>query len=111
MNEEKIVTTYKEYKNGANQVAGLGRLNCYKGLEYLNKLLKKDIYYSEELEDSIVFIESYINRIEKENQKYKKVINKAKDWLYEYISEWDCDDEVVNDLNNLLGILKEVEDK
>ena len=77
MSKEEIATTYEEYKNGAKQVAGLGRLGCYQGLYYLNKLLEEDKYYSEKLEDSIVFIESHINRIEKENQKYKEVIDKA----------------------------------
>lgn len=85
MNEEKTATTYKEYKNGSEQVAGLGRLGCYKALDYLNKLLKKDIYYSEELEDSVVFIESYINRIEKENLKYKEekrlILKDIKEWI------------------------------
>ena len=75
MNEEKTATTYKEYKNGSEQVAGLGRLGCYKALDYLNKLLKKDIYYSEELEDSVVFIESYINRIEKEKARWENLKN------------------------------------
>lgn len=82
MSKEEIATTYEEYKNGAKQVAGLGRLGCYQGLYYLNKLLEEDKYYSEKLEDSIVFIESHINRIEKENQKYKEVIDKATNELF-----------------------------
>lgn len=82
MSKEEIATTYEEYKNGAKQVAGLGRLGCYQGLYYLNKLLEEDKYYSEKLEDSIVFIESHINSIEKENQKYKEVINKATNELF-----------------------------
>lgn len=77
MNEEKIATTYKEYKNGVDKVAGLGRLGCYKGVTYLHKLLEEDEYYSEELEDFTVMIEWYINHIEKENKKYKEVIDKA----------------------------------
>ena len=68
MSREEIATTYEEYKNGAKQVSGLGRLSCYQGLDYLEKLLEKDKFYSEQLEDTIVFIESHINRIEKENE-------------------------------------------
>lgn len=83
MSKEEIATTYEEYKNGAKQVAGLGRLGCYQGLYYLNKLLEEDKYYSEKLEDSIVFIESHINRIEKENQKYKEVIDRATEYIKE----------------------------
>lgn len=113
MNEEKTATTYKEYKNGSEQVAGLGRLGCYKALDYLNKLLKKDIYYSEELEDSIVFIECYINRIEKENRKYKKVINKAVELLGNYKHYSTPDEEQNSDnedlINKAFNILKEVE--
>ena len=84
MNKEEIATTYEEYKNGAKQVAGLGRLSCYQGLDYLEKLLEKDKFYSEELEDTIVFIESHINRIEKENQKYKEVIDKINNYIDNY---------------------------
>ena len=84
MNKEEIATTYEEYKNGFELVAGLGRLSCYQGLDYLEKLLEKDKFYSEELEDTIVFIESYINRIEKENQKYKEVIDKIDKYINDY---------------------------
>ena len=105
MNKEEIATTYEEYKNGAKQVAGLGRLGCYQGLYYLNKLLEEDKYYSEKLEDSIVFIESHINRIEKENQKYKEVIDKA----IEYIKNASYFDGSGMCANDLLEILKEVE--
>lgn len=105
MNEEKIATTYQEYKNDAKQVAGLGRLGCYKALDYLNKLLKKDIYYSEQLEDSVVFIESYINRIEEENQKYKEVIDRT----IEYLESKRVREKAIVDIDVLEGILKEVE--
>lgn len=135
MNKEEIATTYEEYKNGAKQVAGLGRLGCYQGLYYLNKLLEEDKYYSEQLEDSIVFIESHINSIEKENKKYKEVINKSREYLTSYSSihtiqfgtEKDSlndielnktlDEKTLNEMTNrylkvhdkLLDILKEVE--
>ena len=103
MNKEEIATTYEEYKNGFELVAGLGRLSCYQGLDYLEELLEKDKYYSEKLEDSIVFIESHINRIEKENQKYKEVIDKA----IEYLEEPNRDSFDYSKAK-LLDILKEV---
>ena len=123
MSKEEIATTYEEYKNGFELVAGLGRVSCYQGLDYLEKLLEKDKFYSEELEDTIVFIESHINRIEKENQefadtiiqlqqenqKYKEVINKAikwvQDWTYD-ANDWFEEDSKPSEL---LDILKEVE--
>lgn len=111
LKEEEIATTYKEYKNGAKQVAGLGRLGCYQGLYYLNKLLEEDKYYSEKLEDSIVFIESHINRIEKENQKYKEVIDKAinnsQDWI-DYYTRLNSDERIALRLQENIDILKEV---
>ena len=53
----------------------------------------------------------YQNRIMllEENQKYKEVINKAIKWVRDYMNEWDVDDEVYHDLNDLLILLEEVE--
>lgn len=76
MDKEKIATTYKEYKSGAKQVESFGKLVCYQGLDYLEKLLENDKYYSEELEDSFIFIESYINTLEQQVKKQKEVIDK-----------------------------------
>lgn len=110
MKEKGIAFTYDEYRKGAKQVAGLGRLSCYKGLDYLIKLLDQDNYYSEELEDTVVFIESHINHIEKENKKYKEAIDKAVEYIEKHLTdngrflmlnEWQVPD--------LLRILKEVE--
>lgn len=75
--EKEIATTYKEYKNGATQVAGFGRLGCYQGLDYIENILKNDKYYSEKLEDGFIFIQSYINCIEQQCKKQKEVIIKA----------------------------------
>ena len=50
-----------------------------------------------------------INKLLKENQKYKEVINKAIKWVQDYMEEWDFDDEVYHDLTDLLNLLKEVE--
>ena len=63
--------------------------------------------------------EAYINGLEQgkfdrqmielENQKYKEVIDKAKYWVEDYMNEWDTDDEVWQELNELLILLEEVE--
>ena len=50
-----------------------------------------------------------INKLLKENQKYKEVINKAIKWVQDYMEEWDFYDEVYHDLTDLLNLLKEVE--
>lgn len=50
-----------------------------------------------------------ISDLEKENQKYKEVINKAIKWVQDYMEEWDFYDEVYHDLTDLLNLLKEVE--
>ena len=47
--------------------------------------------------------------LEKENKKYKKVINKTIKWVRDYMDEWDVYDEVYHDLNDLLILLEEVE--
>ena len=78
MDKEKIATTYKEYKSGTKQqVEGFGKLCCYQGLDYLEKLLENDKYYSEELEDNFIFIQSGINGIEQQAKKQKEAINKV----------------------------------
>lgn len=62
-------------------------------------------------DDEVMILPDYIERIkelEKENQKYKEVINKAIKWVRDYMDEWDVYDEVYHDLNDLLILLKEV---
>lgn len=50
-----------------------------------------------------------IKELQQENQKYKEVIDKAIKWVIDYKQEWDFNDEVWNELNDLFIILKEVE--
>ena len=70
--------TYEEHKSGKYEyVKGYGRLGCYQGLDYIENILKDDKYYSEELEDSFIFIQSYINWIEQQCKKQQDAINKA----------------------------------
>lgn len=65
--EEDFITTYKQFQvdiknKNKKQVKGLGRLSAYHGLEFLKKQLDKN--YSEEFEDSLVAIISYIDDLE-----------------------------------------------
>ena len=48
-------------------------------------------------------------RLQQEKQKYKEVIDKAKYWVEDYMNEWDTDDDVWQELNELLILLEEVE--
>lgn len=109
--EKEIATTYKEYKNGATQVAGFGRLGCYQGLDYLDSLLDTDRYYSERLEDDIVFIVNYINSIETQLKKQKEIIDKLRE-LNLTISDSDyvySQDEITNKNLELLQMLEDKE--
>lgn len=57
----------------------------------------------------IYILLEFIRNQEQENQKYKKVIEKANKWVRDYMDEWDMNDEVWHDLNDLLILLEEVE--
>lgn len=75
--------TYEEHKSGKYEyVKGFGRLGCYQGLDYIENILKNDKYYSEELEDNFIFIQSYINCIEQQCKKQKEIIEKATNELF-----------------------------
>lgn len=68
--------TYEEHKSGKYEyVKGYGRLGCYQGLDYIENILKDDKYYSEELEDGFIFIQSYITCVEQQFKKQKEVID------------------------------------
>lgn len=91
MNEEKMITTYKEFeesiKNGDKKlVKGLGRLLTYQGLEYIKELLINN--YSEELEDSFVAISAYIDSKEEEINKLKEVIEETMGNINELIEHY-----------------------
>lgn len=69
--------TYEEHKSGKYEyVKGYGRLGCYQGLDYIENILKDDKYYSEELEDGFIFIQSYINCVEQQCKRQKEVIDR-----------------------------------
>ncbi len=52
---------------------------------------------------------STYEKLQQENQKYKKVIDKANNWVRSYMDEWSINDEVWQELNELLILLEEVE--
>lgn len=95
--------TYEEHKSGKYEyVKGFGKLGCYQGLDYIENILKNDKYYSEELEDSFIFIQSYINCIEQQCKKQKEVIDKAIGYIQENTC-WELR------TSKVLDILKEEE--
>lgn len=117
--------TYEEHKSGKYEyIKGFGRLGCYRGLDYIENLLKNDKYYSEELEDNFIFIQSYINFIEQQCKKQREVINRAVKYIENempYLQETDKEYEDINgntyftykeyDGKELLDILKGVENE
>lgn len=46
--------------------------------------------------------------LQEQNQKYKEVFDKANKWVRDYIDEWDREDEVWHDLNELFILLEKV---
>lgn len=50
-----------------------------------------------------------IKAILEENKKCKELIDEANKWVRNYMNEWDINDEVRQDLNDLLILLEEVE--
>lgn len=67
------------------------------------------VYLTPKFEMELECIMNKLEDLEKENQKYKEVINKAIKWVQDYMEEWDFYDEVYHDLTDLLNLLKEVE--
>ena len=55
----------------------------------------------------LCFFKEKTNRLEKENSRLKDKIEKATNFVDKYMDEWDFQDEVWQDMNNLLILLKE----
>ena len=55
------------------------------------------------------WIDPTIEELKQENQKYKEVIDKANNWVRNYMDEWSINDETWQELNELLILLEEVE--
>ena len=70
-------------------------------------------------EDDVIILQKYIENLEKENEKLnhyktlyqslKRQKDEATEWVGNYMNEWDINDEVRQDLNDLLILLEEVE--
>ena len=55
----------------------------------------------------LCFFKEKTNRLEKENERLKDKIEKATNFVDKYMDEWDFQDEVRKDMNDLLILLKE----
>ena len=70
-------------------------------------------------EDDVIILQKYIENLEKENEKLnhyktlyqslKRQKDEATEWVRNYMNEWDINDEVRQDLNDLLILLEEVD--
>ena len=112
MNEEEMITTYKEFeeaiKNGDSKpVKGLGRLLTYQSLEYIKELLENN--YSEELEDSFVAISSYIGNKEKENKQLQNNWNELKNYLEKQIIDSKSASSQQYYFNTIYKLMQELE--
>lgn len=57
--------------------------------------------------DDIDEVLNYIDNLEQENERLKDKIEKATNFVDKYMEEWDFQDEVRKDMNDLLILLKE----
>ena len=55
----------------------------------------------------LCFFKEKTNRLEQENARLKDKIEKATNFVDKYMDEWDFQDEVWKDMNDLLILLKE----
>ena len=51
----------------------------------------------------------YVKGYKLAEKKYKEVIDKANNWVRNYMDEWSINDEAWQELNELLILLEEVE--
>lgn len=64
-------------------------------------------------EDDVIILQKYIENLEKENKKYKELIDKAKKLHNEFTSKNSLlvfeNNNLIDFMNNLISVLKEVE--
>ena len=75
-------------------------------LELLKEEFIKQIKDSYTLNLSMVLLEEFEN-LQQENARLKDKIEKAKNFVDKYMDEWDFQDEVWKDMNDLLILFKE----
>ena len=122
----------KMYENYSSEIEKMQK--CIDELQQENKKLKKQLEYlrSGEYYNQLRFenemlqqvvdtngvpseVYDYIDcthrntELLEENQKYKEVIDKANNWVRNYMDEWSINDEIWQELNELLILLEEVE--
>lgn len=85
-----------------------GIFKCYKS-ETMHKPIYHPVNSNGYIDYGDVIKVLTIDDLFEENQKYKEVIDKANKWVRDYMDEWDMNDEVWQDLNDLLILLEEVE--
>ena len=57
--------------------------------------------------NEIDWADNYIIKLQQENEQLKNKIEKATNFVDKYMDEWDFQDEVWKDMNDLLILLKE----
>lgn len=62
----------------------------------------KAYYVSNDIDEVL----NYIDNLEQENARLKDKIEKATNFVNKYMDEWNFQDEVWQDMNNLLILLK-----
>ena len=84
----------------------------YKRIERINDKFKTDRVGADE-EYQLVWQRNYlstkyIEHLEQQCQKQKEVIDKANNWVRNYMDKWSINDEVWQELNELLILLEAV---
>ena len=108
MNKEEIESLFKKYKVRIPKEKQ-GQSECYECKKHHKYSLTWTSFLYEYKENYYCF-EHIVNiLLQRENKKYKKVIDKANNWVRSYMDEWSINDEVWQELNELLILLEEVE--
>ena len=78
---------------------------AYEGIENDLELVEYEGFYNHIKEWN--FIKNYITNLQQENARLKDKIENATNFVDKYMDEWDFQDEVWKDMNDLLILLKE----
>lgn len=78
---------------------------AYEGIEVDLELVEYEGFYNHIKEWN--FIKNYITNLQQENARLKDKIENATNFVDKYMDEWDFQDEVWQDMNDLLILLKE----
>ena len=78
---------------------------AYEKIEVDLELVESEGFYNHIKEWN--FIKNYITNLQQENARLKDKIENATNFVDKYMDEWDFQDEVWQDMNDLLILLKE----